>query len=201
MFRPLSASPRVVICPSLGWAPSATTTMLYPLPAAKRFSIRYFTISTLYGISGIRHTSAPPESALCSAIHPAPRPITSTIMTRLWLSAVVTKWISHRRIPARESLPIVHLPGLCAPEYRQPPWLATAEDSLCLWSKGWCPLVHESALLSRWSIRKAQGARVECQKRFNTTIYLPSTNLSCALNDSTDHGVETWTISSTGYYQ
>ncbi len=41
------------------------------------------------GRSGIRITSAPPASPECSAIQPAWRPITSTIITRLWLSAVV----------------------------------------------------------------------------------------------------------------
>ena len=41
------------------------------------------------GRSGIRITSAPPASPECSAIQPAWRPITSTTITRLWLSAVV----------------------------------------------------------------------------------------------------------------
>ena len=41
------------------------------------------------GRSGIRITSAPPASPEWSAIQPAWRPITSTIITRLWLSAVV----------------------------------------------------------------------------------------------------------------
>ena len=38
---------------------------------------------------GSRITSAPPASPECSAIQPAWRPITSTTITRLWLSAVV----------------------------------------------------------------------------------------------------------------
>ncbi len=41
------------------------------------------------GCSGIRITSAPPASPECSAIQPACRPITSTIITRLCDSAVV----------------------------------------------------------------------------------------------------------------
>ena len=43
----------------------------------------------LYGISGIRITSAVPASPLCSAMNPASRPITSSTITRSWLSAVV----------------------------------------------------------------------------------------------------------------
>ena len=41
------------------------------------------------GRSGMRITSAPPASPECSAIQPAWRPMTSTTITRLWLSAVV----------------------------------------------------------------------------------------------------------------
>ena len=43
------------------------------------------------GRSGIRITSAPPASPECSAIQPAWRPITSTIITRLCDSAVVCR--------------------------------------------------------------------------------------------------------------
>jgi len=41
------------------------------------------------GRSGIKITSAPPARPECRAIQPAWRPMTSTIITRLWLSAVV----------------------------------------------------------------------------------------------------------------
>jgi len=46
------------------------------------------TLSMSKGISGIRITSALPETPELSAIQPAYRPITSTTMTRPWLSAV-----------------------------------------------------------------------------------------------------------------
>ena len=74
--------------PSTGRAPSATTTMLKCLPAASRSRILSQTFSMSNGISGIRITSAVPLIPLCSAIQPASRPISSTTITRWWLSAV-----------------------------------------------------------------------------------------------------------------
>ena len=52
------------IVPSLGRAPSATTTMLKWRPAASRLRILSQTFSMSNGISGIRITSAPPERPL-----------------------------------------------------------------------------------------------------------------------------------------
>ena len=43
------------------------------------------------GTSGMRMMFAPPAMPACSAIQPACRPMTSTISTRWWLSAVVCR--------------------------------------------------------------------------------------------------------------
>ncbi len=81
----------VSIVPSRGSAPSATTTMENDRPREWRREISRHTSSTSNGRSGIRITSAPPARPECSAIQPAWRPITSTTITRLWLSAVVCR--------------------------------------------------------------------------------------------------------------
>ena len=47
------------------------------------------TLSMVHGISGMRITCAAPDTPECSAMKPAWRPITSSTMTRSWLSAVV----------------------------------------------------------------------------------------------------------------
>ena len=51
--------------------------------------MRAHTSSMSNGSSGTRITSASDARPECSAIHPAWRPITSAIITRSWLSAVV----------------------------------------------------------------------------------------------------------------
>ena len=68
--------------PPFGLAPSATTTMLKRLPLRFLSFTLAAMISASYGISGIRMMSPPPATPECSAIHPAFRPMTSTIMTR-----------------------------------------------------------------------------------------------------------------------
>src|SRR3954447_7348698 len=71
-------------------APSATTTIEKNRPPRLwRWRIVVQTSSRSTARSGMRITSAPPAMPLCSAIHPAWRPITSSTSTRLWLSAVV----------------------------------------------------------------------------------------------------------------
>ena len=71
-----------------GRAPSATTT-IGAYWSANRCSTLAQTLSMSNGRSGIRITLAPPASPACSAIQPAWRPMTSTISTRWWVSAVV----------------------------------------------------------------------------------------------------------------
>ena len=62
--------------------------MLKWRPAASRPLIFSHTLSMSNGISGMRMTSALPESPLYRLIHPAYLPISSTTSTRSWLSAV-----------------------------------------------------------------------------------------------------------------
>ena len=76
--------------PPSGWAPSATTTIGAKW-ASKRRPTSSQTRSRSKGRSGIRITLAPPASPAWKAIQPAWRPITSTISTRWWLSAVVCR--------------------------------------------------------------------------------------------------------------
>ncbi len=66
-----SSSPMTLMVPSLGWAPSATTTMQYRRPEAYRFLMRSTTRSMSYGISGSRMTWALPATPACMAIQPA----------------------------------------------------------------------------------------------------------------------------------
>ena len=80
-----------VIVPSAGVAPSATTTIEKFAPLRWRCSMRSQTSSMSNGISGMRMMSAPPASPEYVAIQPACRPITSTTITRSWLSAVVCR--------------------------------------------------------------------------------------------------------------
>ncbi len=70
-------------------APSATTTIENVRPDSWRRRMCAQTSSTSNGFSGIRTTSAPPAMPEYSAIQPAWRPMTSTMITRLWDSAVV----------------------------------------------------------------------------------------------------------------
>ena len=70
-------------------APSATTTMANFLFQVSRSSFKWSQIPWMvYGISGIKITSAPPAIPEWRAKWPAVRPITSTIITRSWLAAV-----------------------------------------------------------------------------------------------------------------
>ena len=75
--------------PPFRLAPSATTMMLKFFPADRSSRISRAMASTVKGISGKRMTSAPPARPENRAIHPALRPMTSTTITRPWLSAVV----------------------------------------------------------------------------------------------------------------
>ena len=74
--------------PPIGLAPSATT-MIGAKWLAKRRPTSSQTASTSNSRSGIRIALAPPARPAWTAIQPAWRPITSTISTRWWLSAVV----------------------------------------------------------------------------------------------------------------
>jgi len=65
--------------------------MLKRLPPWLRWRIAPATLSTSYGISGIRITSAPPAMPAPSASQPALWPITSTTMMRWWLWAVLCR--------------------------------------------------------------------------------------------------------------
>ena len=76
--------------PPTGWAPSATT-MIGAKWLAKRRPTSSQTRSTSNWRSGMRITLAPPARPAWKAIQPAWRPITSTISTRWWLSAVVCR--------------------------------------------------------------------------------------------------------------
>ncbi len=78
-----------VSVPSRGTAPSATTTIEKLAPWRWRCSMRAHTSAMSNGTSGTRTTSAPPAMPEWMAIQPAWRPITSTTITRSWLSAVV----------------------------------------------------------------------------------------------------------------
>src|SRR5437588_723276 len=82
------ASRMVCAAPSLGTAPSATTTMLNCRPVARRRRSAAQTSSRSKGTSGTRTASAPPASPPAAATHPASRPITSTTMMR-WCDSVV----------------------------------------------------------------------------------------------------------------
>ena len=77
------------IVPSAGIAPSATTTIEKECPVRWRRRSTEATSSRSNGRSGSRIVSAPPAIPDDSAIHPALRPITSTTISRSWLSAVV----------------------------------------------------------------------------------------------------------------
>ena len=78
-------------CPPTGVAPSATTTIEKFAPRSCRCVMRSQTSSMSNGSSGTRMMSAPPASPEYVAIQPAWRPITSTTITRSWLSAVVCR--------------------------------------------------------------------------------------------------------------
>ncbi len=78
-----------VSVPALGTAPSATTTMENDRPRECRRRRCAVTSSRSKGCSGMRMASAPPAMPAYRAIQPALRPITSTSITRLWLSAVL----------------------------------------------------------------------------------------------------------------
>ena len=77
------------IVPSTGTAPSATTTIEKLAPRRCRCWMRSHTSPMSNGSSGTRMMSAPPAIPEYVAIQPAWRPITSTTITRSWLSAVV----------------------------------------------------------------------------------------------------------------
>ena len=77
--------------PSLGIAPSETTTIENVRPRAWRRRTWSHTCSMSNGRSGTRITSAPPAIPAYAAIQPAWRPMTSTTMTRLCDSAVVCR--------------------------------------------------------------------------------------------------------------
>ena len=66
------------ISPSLGLAPSATTTTLNSFPLFFLFIIFLAALLISNGISGIKATSAPPAIADSNAIQPAYLPITSS---------------------------------------------------------------------------------------------------------------------------
>ena len=76
--------------PPIGCAPSATT-MIGAKWLAKRRPTSSQTASMSNSRSGIRIALAPPARPAWTAIQPACRPITSTISTRWWLSAVVCR--------------------------------------------------------------------------------------------------------------
>ncbi len=80
-----------VIVPSSGREPSATTTIEKLVPPRCRCSMRAHTASMSNGCSGTSTMSAPPAIPEYTAIQPAWRPITSTTITRSWLSAVVCR--------------------------------------------------------------------------------------------------------------
>ena len=76
--------------PPCGCAPSATTTIGAKL-ALEAAADQLADPLEVEGRSGMRITLAPPASPAWKAIQPAWRPITSTISTRWWLSAVVCR--------------------------------------------------------------------------------------------------------------